>query len=302
MKLKDYLSKEEIAYFTEKEDWQAWRIVFLTWGAIFAIFFMVYTWTNPFTILLGLLLISGRQLGLAVIMHDCGHRTFFKSEKLNKFVGQWLAANPVLQDVESYAKGHLRHHKLAGTDKDPDLKNYINYPVTRDSFMRKAKRDFSGKTGTKLLKFVFLSAWSYRDPSKREYAKPFVQELFVQVLLIAVLTVTMSPWLYLLWIGSFLTSYMFIVRLRQIAEHAVVPDLYDLDPRKNTRTTIASWWERVFLAPNFVNYHMEHHFMASVPCYKLPKFHELLKSRGAYDDTLIYKGYVQVLDHAIKAA
>lgn len=302
MKLKDYLSAEEIAYFSEKSDWLAWRMVILNWAAIIGIFYMVYAWTNPFTILLGILLMSGRQLGLAVVMHDCGHRALFKSEKLNAFVGNWLAANAVLQDLESYAKGHLRHHKKAGTREDPDLKNYINYPISRESFGRKVKRDLTGKTGVKLLKYVFKGASGITDAEKREFAKPFVQELFVQVIIVALLAITMSPWLYLIWIGSYLTTYMFIVRLRQIAEHAVVPDLYDLDPRKNTRTTVPSWIERIFVAPNFVNYHLEHHFMASVPCYKLAEFHRLLKAKGAYDDTLIYDGYKHVLDHAIKAA
>ena len=29
----------------------------------------------------------------------------------------------------------------------------------------------------------------------------------------------------------------------------------------NTRTTRVRWWERFLLAPNFVNYHLEHHLL-----------------------------------------
>ena len=47
------------------------------------------------------------------------------------------------------------------------------------------------------------------------------------------------PELYLLWIGAWLTTNMLFSRLRQAAEHAVVPDLFDPDPRLHTRTTMA---------------------------------------------------------------
>jgi fatty acid desaturase len=44
---------------------------------------------------------------------------------------------------------------------------------------------------------------------------------------------------------------------------------------------------------------MEHHFMAAVPCYRLKTLHELLKHRGAYTDTPIFRGYGEVLRHAV---
>ncbi len=78
-----------------------------------------------------------------------------------------------------------------------------------------------------------------------------------------------------------------------------MPNPLDADPRQNTRTTIASWWERACFAPNYANYHLEHHFMASAPCYRLRALHELLKSRGAYADTRIFHGYREVLQHAV---
>ena len=108
-----------------------------------------------------------------------------------------------------------------------------------------------------------------------------------------------APWAYLLWIGAYMTTYMLVVRIRQVAEHAAVPDLYDDDPRMNTRTTVPHWWERLIFAPNYVNYHLEHHFMASAPCYRLKALHQRLKRRGAYATTPIFHGYREVLRHAV---
>jgi fatty acid desaturase len=82
-------------------------------------------------------------------------------------------------------------------------------------------------------------------------------------------------WAYpLLWLVPLFTWQMVITRIRNIAEHAVVPD--SGDPLRNTRTTQANALERLFIAPYYVNYHLEHHLLFYVPCYNLPRVHRLL--------------------------
>ena len=296
-----YLSRSEVRFFTSKSDALAWQTLVLSWAGVFLIFWLVDSWTHPVTVLAALLLLPGRQLALAVITHECGHGTFFRSKALNQWVGQYLAANPVFTDMHNYARGHTQHHQLAGTHEDPDLPNYQAYPVSEESFKRKVVRDLTGQTGLKLMRFIFSSATGIfsDDKATRERAKPFLQQITVNLLLAILLGWLFEPWAYLLWIGAYMTTYMLVVRVRQVAEHANVPDLYDSDPRNNTRTTIPGWWERLIFAPNNVNYHMEHHFMAAVPCYRLKALHQLLKQRGAYTDTPIFHGYGEVLRHAI---
>ena len=85
-------------------------------------------------------------------------------------------------------------------------------------------------------------------------------------------------WAYpLLWLVPLLTWMMVITRIRNIAEHAVVPD--SDDPLRNTRTTRARLLERAFIAPYYVNYHLEHHLLFYVPCYNLPRVHRILIAR-----------------------
>src|SRR5258708_14334975 len=72
---------------------------------------------------------------------------------------------------------------------------------------------------------------------------------------------------------------MVLTRIRNIAAHAVVPD--SDDPLRNTRTTRAGFVERLFIAPYYVNYHLEHHLLFYVPCYNLPRVPEIL-SRSAH--------------------
>ena len=107
--------------------------------------------------------------------------------------------------------------------------------------------------------------------------------------------------LYLLWLIAYLTAYPLIARIRQVAEHANVPGLFNSDPRLNTRTTLARWFERPFLCPNGVNYHVEHHLLASVPCYKLKALHQHLRKKGFYDgyEHTLAQGYWDVIRRAV---
>lgn len=299
MKINDYLTRDEVAQFTAKSDLHAWRLVVGNWLAIAVIFAIVATYTNPVTIVLAVILLGGRQLGLSVLMHECGHRTLFRTAKLNDVIGQWLCALPVMNDQPSYARGHLEHHRKAGTVDDPDLPNYQAYPVSRDSFRRKMMRDLTGQTGFKLMGYIFRGASGAISREKRDSALPFLQQLGVQLALFMVLNACGIGWTYLLWAVAYLSVFMFIIRVRQVAEHAAVPDLFDPDPRRNTRTVDAPWWQRLVFAPNGVNYHMEHHFMASVPCYRLRELRKHLRLQHALDDVPVFRGYGQVLRHAV---
>jgi len=88
---------------------------------------------------------------------------------------------------------------------------------------------------------------------------------------------------------------MLVSRIRQIAEHAAVPDIFDTDPRRHTRTLYINWLERLLVAPHEVNYHLEHHLMASVPIYRLKQLHDLLLKKGFYDGVEFERGYFNLL-------
>jgi len=301
MTITDYLTIDEIKSLNQKSDWAAARILLINWAMITAAFWAMHQWPNPITIAIGALILAGRIHGLGVIMHECGHNIFFTSKTVNQFVGQWLAAGPAFDHLDSYAKQHRNHHRLAGTPEDPDLPNYQVYPVSKASFRRKVIRDLTGQTGLKLMayKIAGLKGLFSADENVRAQAKPFALLWLSQIIIFAVLTLALSPWLYLVWLGAMMTIHMLAVRLRQVSEHAAVPNLASPDPRDNTRTTYTNWYTRLWNGPNLVNYHLEHHIAASVPAYNLKRMHELLTSRGAYNDTRIFRSYGDVLRTAV---
>jgi fatty acid desaturase len=100
----------------------------------------------------------------------------------------------------------------------------------------------------------------------------------------------------LLWLVAWLTVNSLVTRIRSIAEHAMPTD--PGDELRNTRTTLASPWARLFIAPNRVNYHLEHHLLMTVPLHKLPRLHRLLRERGVLRGALIARGYTPVLREA----
>jgi len=295
----EILTGDEIARFTKRSDLLGLVVVASEWLIIATIFAGVAWWTNPLTVLLGIILLGGRQLGLAVIVHECGHRSLFRSAYLNRFCGNWLAAYPVLSDMDAYMRKHLQHHRLAGTADDPDLLNYRDYPVSNASLKRKIIRDLTAQTGWKALKGIYYRLQASRRPAARQSVR---RGIAVNFMLFAVLLGVGEGWLYLLWATAFLTTFQLFSRVRQVAEHAMVPDPLSRDPRKNTRTTHANFLERLTIAPNRVNYHLEHHILASAPMYRLRSLHRYLCAKGAYQGVDFPRGYVALLRKATHSA
>ena len=118
--------------------------------------------------------------------------------------------------------------------------------------------------------------------------------------LLAAFALAGYAWLWVaLWLVPLAFWFPLIYRIRNIAEHALVP-VGEPDPYRHARTTLASWWERAVLAPYWVNYHGEHHLFTQLPCWSLPRAHALLAQRGALQRMLVAPGYADVLRLAVK--
>ena len=305
---REVLSREEIDSLLQVQDWRGWLTIGLNWAIVFASFAMVAWAPNPITILAALFLIGARQLGMAVVMHEAAHRTMFRNRKLNDLACNWLAAYPVWAEVAPYRRYHLVHHANTGTQDDPDLGLVTPFPVTPASFRRKIWRDLSGQTGWKqFLAVLRRDLGTTRKKSMRNLGmsagerpdvgwRKLVPIAVSNAVLLGILAAFGHPALYLLWLGAWFTTYRLVTRLRSIAEHALALDT--TDPLRNTRTTVARWWERLLLAPNRVNYHLEHHLLMSVPHYHLPRMHRLLEQRGALAGALVSRGYPGVFQEA----
>jgi fatty acid desaturase len=298
---KQALSREEIRELLEPNDLRSWASIALNWTIVFATGAAVARWPNPITIVAALFVIGGRQLSCAAIMHDAAHRALFRDRALNDWAGNWLAAYPVWSDTDRYRPYHLEHHTKTAGPEDPDLGLVTPFPITERSLRRKIWRDLSGRTGWKFAKAAWRRSFARMgvDGAARNAA---VGVLVSNLVLLAIFTVAGHPALYLLWVGAWFTTYTLVTRVRAIAEHAMTPGAFDPgDPLRNTRTVLARWWERLLVAPNRLNYHLEHHLLMTVPHYNLPRLHRLLAERGVLDRACVERSYWRVVQRAASA-
>ena len=295
------ISKSELHAFMKRSDKSGFLVIFYAWLSITAIFALAASFPVWPVFIVTIFLLAGRQQALAAIMHETGHNTLFATKRYNEFVATWLSSPFLLMDGKTYSKNHLEHHRTAGTDKDPDLPNYKNYPVTKASLIRKFARDFLGLTGLKANLYFILSGNDLLTKEKRAPGQ-LARGILVNAGLFSVLWVLGYGQLFLLWIIAYLTVYMAIIRMRQIAEHAGVINLYNLEPKYNTRSVPRGILGLLFISPTAgLSYHCEHHASLAIPTYHLKALHELIKSRGYYDDIDLTSGYFGVFKQVIKA-
>ncbi|WP_164887165.1 fatty acid desaturase family protein [Hahella sp. KA22] len=319
MKLDSYLTRQEQQELRQGSNFRGMMGFVTTWGLIVGVSALFALYPNVFTLILALVVLANRQLALGILLHDCSHRSWFRSQWLNDQLGHWLAGAPVLVPLPFYRKYHFIHHVKTGTDEDPDVGNIRSYPVTKTSMRRKIFRDFTGQSGLKnalaLLLYVNTGrpgnavsmGVQTRHAEKAEVRRTTLRN-FSHLLLVhggfLGLCVGLGHWeVYLLWWVAYIFTYPFIIRVRQVAEHGAMPALSSDDVRDTTRTTLARWWERLLFAPHYVNYHCEHHALPTVPGYNLPRMHQMLRERGFYQDKpeALVVGYPEIIRKAASA-
>ncbi len=290
-------SPAEIAGIRERSDVTGALCVAHAWVVIAASMALFALLPNPITFVIAVVLIGSRQLGLAILMHDGAHGVLMKTRAANEFVSQWFCAFPVFADTIPYRHYHLVHHRKTQQPDDPDFSLSKPFPITRQSFRRKIIRDITGQTGFKQRRAQIRAALGKKGyPFGVRFAtfrEKLGGPLIANAVLLGVLIAAGRWYFYpLFWLLPLLTWQQVITRVRNIAEHAVVPDNDDVF--RNARTTYAAWWERALFAPYWVNYHVDHHLLFYVPCYNLPKLHEMLLAKGYGEKMEIKPNYIAI--------
>ncbi len=298
---KAYFAPSDWARLTARSDVMGLALIAHAWGVIALAMAAAIVW--PITIAGAIMILGGRQLGLAILMHDAAHGALCKDLKLNDVLGEYLTAG----GLHKYRPYHLQHHKYAQQAEDPDLGLSAPFPITRLSLRRKIVRDLTGQTWLKL-RWGQLAA-ELKARKAGESAWPIIaRELMRKRRFLiggVVITAICAPfgawWAWpVLWVLPAATWLQMITRLRNIAEHACVAK-DEPDPLRHARTTRANLIERAVLAPYWVNYHCEHHMFMHLPCYRLPAAHRLLTRKGVTSRMEVQPGYLTVLRAASAA-
>ncbi|MBZ0237835.1 MAG: fatty acid desaturase family protein, partial [Deltaproteobacteria bacterium] len=143
----DLLTRDEIRAFTRRSDAAGALAIAWSWLVIAGCFAALALVPHPLVFVGAVVVLGGRQLALAIAMHEAAHGTLFRTRWCNDVLADWLCARPVWSDTARYREHHLGHHAHTGTERDPDLGLALAEPMSRGSLARKLLRDVSGLSG-----------------------------------------------------------------------------------------------------------------------------------------------------------
>jgi fatty acid desaturase len=255
----DLLTLEELGRFRRTSPLRGAALVLHAWATIVAAMALYALWPSLWTLGLAVVVIGGRQLGLVVLMHETSHWLLFSSLRANTWVGTWLCAAPMGEDLRAYRRRHHLHHRLTQRPDDPDLELSASLPLSRGRFALAVLGDLSGVT-------VAAEVLGWRPgPDGLAVAWRRARAPLIANAVLAAALVAIGGWsLYLLaWVLPWATWYRVVTRIRNIVEHGLVPGAED--SLRSARSVGAGRLTRALVAPYGVNYHLEHHRSCSCP-------------------------------------
>jgi len=217
------------------------------------------------------LLASGIGLATAFApLHECCHRTAFRSRRVNDAVA-WCAGLLCFYNSTFYRRYHQWHHRYTHQiGLDPELED--GFPTTGFSYLLEISgwNWWMGKfRGYAQLLFSDLSGLAYLSPEVIPQIRRSVRWQFAIYGALALVSVLNgSGFLFWNWLLPLAVGQPFL-RLVLLAEHSGCS--FDANGTTNTRTTLTNrlvaWqmWNMPF--------HAEHHLYASLPFHCLPAAH-----------------------------
>ena len=237
-------------------------------------------------------LMGRAMVRFSILGHEAAHRLLFSDRRANDVVGGWLTAYPAFVPLEAYRRGHMAHHKEEFGPTEPDIALYAGYPITKDSWHRKLRRDADGETGWKNLRLLLHALVSTT-------ARPVALRIVMwQVALFGGLwLLTGRWWAYpLMWFLPWMTLWRILNRLRAVAEHGGLRA--SKDRRVTTHHVEQSWLARFWMVPYNTGWHLAHHVDIGVPFAHLPRLHAELVDAGYVRPGLTWPTYRALWRHA----
>lgn len=209
------------------------------------------------------------------LQHECVHYTVFRTRWLNDLVGQ-ICGLIIILPHRFFRYEHCDHHTYTQiTGDDPEMvpmpKSFGEYlwylsavPYWRAK-LTEITRHAMGRLSEGELRFI---------PSVEHKAVYRDARIMLAIYALVFVTMAFTGWWGLIWYWLIpLILGEPVMRFIRMTEHVGRPTVAQMS--ENTRTNLVSAPWR-FLCWN-MNYHAEHHYVASVPFHALPRLHEKLK-------------------------
>jgi fatty acid desaturase len=201
---------------------------------------------------------------VTIVMHDCVHRTLFRSSRVNDWSAALLGAVTGI-DVGRFRTLHMKHHRTYGRSEDPQGFHYLGVErASRAQFAWHVLKPLFGANVRYVARETLLHPGNLWRAARGGDALLFAT---VQLLMFSIVT---SGGRYLslavLPFASAATFGLFLSQIRGLAEHGGQAGL--------VRSHSTRMLERVLLYDLNFNYHSAHHRWPQVPSCHLPLVHE----------------------------
>lgn len=257
------LQTSDLRSLSQPSAWHSIRETSIRWLVILASFWAVGSFGDAPVVIAALVAIGWAQHGLALLGHDGAHRLLARGRRLNELIGGWLCWGPLGVPIEAYRRFHFAHHRLVGTDEDPERRALPGWPYrTRGGLWIPWIASLSSLMGSALHEFV-LFAKCIPSRSAREAAPVLCTVGLATVLLLAM----GAWWVPALWFGSSATAFFVFSRIRTFTEHVGADHTH--------RVQVPSWMAWV-THPLHADHHWEHHQWPSVPSFNLPQVRRMV--------------------------
>jgi len=232
-------------------------------------------------ILLGLI-VARQFCAFGILFHEGAHNNISRNRKINDKVADWVYGAPLFFSIEAYRPLHARHHSHLLSDKDPDVRNYNDYPMTlKKFFTKKIAKDLSGVNYLKVITYFNFP----KDKSKLFFKKMYLRKMpalrgcaWILGLLYWFASRGQPMDILYLWLLPMFCFVPAMIRVRIAIEHGGLSDKHEEHGAQGGTRSTVSFLAKVLICPNNIGYHIEHHLHPAVPYYNLPELNRRLQS------------------------
>lgn len=239
----------------------------------------------PFVLFFASVLVGYLVAFLNLFLHEAAHYGLASKIWKNDILG-WLAVGWIVgTNIQTYRKGHWRHHLRLGKTDDPENSYFSNLDG-----LTIAKALF----GIKALQKIFSPTHQTETTSSLIGAKlPILVGLLNHAILILVF-VLMNAWTALsIWILGLAFFFPFFAWLRQLLEHRSETSQSSIDYTKTDHGAVARIFGSGPVSSTFggagFNRHLLHHWDATISCTRLSDVENFLLQSNLRESVLSSK-------------
>ena len=276
-----------------KNPWKAWSKLLFNIGCVVLGYFLLAI--SPWYLLPLVWIFQGTSLiGLFVIGHDCGHRSFSNRLWVNDLVGH-LVFLPVIYPYHAWRILHNHHHKhtnqldLDNTWNPSRLEEYNEFTPTMRWWYRRIRGKFWWIGSITHWATIHFSWWNFEGKQRQQIRFSALLAIMTGAIAFPIIFYTLGIWGFIkFWLLPWMV-YHFWMSTFTIVHHTLPSIPFRPEGEWNeaeaqlcgTVHCKYPWWVE-FLCHD-INVHIPHHLTTAIPWYNLRKAHASLEENwGQY--------------------